>query len=282
MWTLVLSLGAATTWGVADFVGTLRARAYSPLLVAVYSEVVGMVPILAALVLVGDAFPGWDHLPWAVVAGVTGSVGHVVFFIALARGPIGVIAPIFACSSAGPAVIAVSLLGERPTAVQLAGIAIAIAGVVLVSRHADEGDSKHGRFGAVPIALLGVAILTVFYVSMDQLAAESPLWGVTMQRSFGLPLLLVVLAIGLLRRTTSAPRGSFTAIAPVGLMDTAAFVGFAYAASLGDLSVAVVLSSLYPVVTILLARIKLNEHLAPVQRIGAGLALLGVIAIVLG
>jgi drug/metabolite transporter (DMT)-like permease len=267
---------------VADFVGTLRARAYSPLLVAVYSEVVGMVPILAALVLVGDAFPGWDHLPWAVVAGVTGSVGHVVFFIALARGPIGVIAPIFACSSAGPAVIAVSLLGERPTAVQLAGIAIAIAGVVLVSRHADEGDSKHGRFGAVPIALLGVAILTVFYVSMDQLAAESPLWGVTMQRSFGLPLLLVVLAIGLLRRTTSAPRGSFTAIAPVGLMDTAAFVGFAYAASLGDLSVAVVLSSLYPVVTILLARIKLNEHLAPVQRIGAGLALLGVIAIVLG
>jgi drug/metabolite transporter (DMT)-like permease len=117
---------------------------------------------------------------------------------------------------------------------------------------------------------------------MDQLAAESPLWGVTMQRSFGLPLLLVVLAIGLLRRTTSAPRGSFTAIAPVGLMDTAAFVGFAYAASLGDLSVAVVLSSLYPVVTILLARIKLNEHLAPVQRIGAGLALLGVIAIVLG
>jgi drug/metabolite transporter (DMT)-like permease len=282
MWTLVLSLGAATTWGVADFVGTRRARAYSPLLVAVYSEVVGMVPILAALVLVGDAFPGWDHLPWAVVAGVTGSVGHVVFFIALARGPIGVIAPIFACSSAGPAVIAVSLLGERPTAVQLAGIAIAIAGVVLVSRHADEGDSKHGRFGAVPIALLGVAILTVFYVSMDQLAAESPLWGVTMQRSFGLPLLLVVLAIGLLRRTTSAPRGSFTAIAPVGLMDTAAFVGFAYAASLGDLSVAVVLSSLYPVVTILLARIKLNEHLAPVQRIGAGLALLGVIAIVLG
>ena len=84
MWTLVLSLGAATTWGVADFVGALRARAYSPLLVAVYSEAVGMVPVLAALFLVGDAFPGWDHIPWAVIAGITGSVGHVVFFIALA------------------------------------------------------------------------------------------------------------------------------------------------------------------------------------------------------
>ena len=92
----------------------------------------------------------------------------------------------------------------------------------------------------------------------------------------------LVRAIGLRRGTTSAPRGSFTAIAPVGLMDTAAFVGFAYATSPGNLSVAVVLSSLYPVVTILLARIKLDERLSAVQRVGAGLALLGVIAIVLG
>ena len=159
---------------------------------------------------------------------------------------------------------------------------MAIGGVVLVSRHAGERDLKHGKYGAVPIALLGVAILTVFYLSMDQLAAESPLWGVTMQRSFGLPLLLIVLAIGLQRGTTTAPRGSFMAIAPVGLMDTAAFVGFAYAASLGDLSIAVVLSSLYPVVTILLARIKLDERLSTIQRIGAGFALLGVVAIVLG
>ena len=65
-------------------------------------------------------------------------------------------------------------------------------------------------------------------------------------------------------------------------MDTAAFVGFAYATSLGNLSVAVVLSSLYPVVTILLARIKLDERLSTVQRVGAGFALLGVVAIVLG
>ena len=282
MWTLVLSLGAASTWGVADFVGAIRARNYSALLVAVYSEIVGLVPVLVALYFVQEAFPGWSLLPWMIVAGVAGSVGHVVFFTALARGPIGVIAPIFACSSAGPAVIAVTMLGERPSLMQLGGIALAIAGVVLVSRHAGEGDIKHGKYGAVPIALIGVAILTVFYIAMDQISQDSPLWGVTMQRTFGLPLLLIGLAIGLRRGTTTAPRGSFMAIAPVGLMDTAAFVAFAYATSLGNLSVAVVLSSLYPGVTILLARIKLDERLSTVQRVGAGLALLGVVAIVAG
>jgi len=282
MWTLLLSLGAASTWGVADFVGAVRARHYSALLVAVYSELVGMVPVLVALYFVHEAFPGWGLLPWMIVAGVTGSVGHVVFFTAMARGPIGVIAPIFACSSAGPAVIAVTMLGERPSAMQLGGIALAIAGVALVSRHAGEGDIKHGKYGAVPIALIGVAILTVFYVSMDQISHDSPLWGVTMQRAFGLPLLLFGLGIGLRRGTTTAPRGSFMAIAPVGLMDTAAFVAFAYATSLGNLSVAVVLSSLYPVVTILLARIKLDERLSTVQRVGAALALLGVVGIVAG
>ena len=282
MWTLLLSLGAASTWGVADFIGAIRARNYSALLVAVYSEIVGMVPVLIGLYLVKEAFPGWDLLPWMVVAGIAGSVGHVVFFTALARGPIGVIAPIFACSSAGPAVIAVTMLGERPSIAQLSGIALAIAGVVLVSRHAGDGDIKHGKYGAVPIALMGVAILTVFYIAMDQISQDSPLWGVTMQRTFGLPLLLIGLAIGLRRGTTTAPRGSFRAIAPVGLMDTAAFVAFAYATSLGNLSVAVVLSSLYPVVTILLARIKLDERLSTIQRVGAGLALLGVVAIVLG
>ena len=282
MWTLVLSLGAASTWGFADFIGAIRARDYSALLVAVYSELVGMVPVLAALYLVHDAFPGWHLLPWMIVAGITGSVGHVVFFTAMARGPIGVIAPIFACSSAGPAVIAVTMLGERPSPAQLAGIALAIVGVALVSRHAGEGDIKHGRYGAVPIALMGVAILTVFYVSMDQISQDSALWGVTMQRAFGLPLLVLGLGIGLRRGTTTAPRGSFRAIAPVGLMDTAAFVAFAYATELGNLSVAVVLSSLYPVITILLARVKLDERLSTVQRAGAALALLGVVAIVAG
>ena len=282
MWTLVLSLGAASTWGVADFMGAIRARDYSPLLVAVYSELVGMAPVLIALYLVHDAFPGWQILPWVIVAGITGSVGHVVFFTAMARGPIGVIAPIFACSSAGPALIAVTMLGERPGAIQLAGIAVAIVGVALVSGHAGEGDVQHGRYGAVPIALIGVAIITLFYVAMDEVSRDSALWGVTMQRTVGLPILLTGLAVGLRRGTTTAPRGSFTAIAPVGLMDTAAFVAFAYAMTLGDLSIAVVLSSLYPVVTILLARIRLDERLSGVQRVGAALALLGVVAIVAG
>lgn len=282
MWTLVLSFGAASVWGVADFIGAIRARHYSPLLVAVYSETAGYAPILIAILVLRESFPGWGILGPAAIAGVTGAVGHVVFFTALSRGPIGVIAPIFACSSALPALIAVLMLGERPGLAQIAGIGVAVLGVALVSRHAGDGDSAHGRYGAVPIALVGVAIITVFYLALDRASHDSALWGVAMQRVFALPLLASGLVVAIRRGTASAPRGSFSAIAPVGLLDTAALVAFAYATQLGDLSIAVVLSSLYPVVTILLARIRLDERLGAVQRIGAALALVGVVAIVAG
>ena len=92
-----------------------------------------------------------------------------------------------------------------------------------------------------------------------------------------------MIAFALMVRRSGAPaRGSFRAVAPIGLMDTGALLLFAYAASIGDLSLAVVLASLYPVVTVLLARIRLGEQLVRVQRIGAVFAFSGIVAIVAG
>lgn len=282
MWPLSFALGAAAIWGVSDFLAAVRARHYGPLLVAAFAQLTGTVLLLGAFAIVRDPFPGWGIWVPGVVAGIAGSVGHVVFIAALARGPIGVIAPILAMSSAGPVLVAIGLQGERPGPLQIVGLLLAVVGVVLVSRQQHDEAVGPSRYGAVPIALLGVAILTVFYVAMDAASQDSALWGVMAQRSISLPLLMLGLAIGVRWGTEVVSRGALRDIAPIGIMDTAALIGFALATSMGELSIAVVLSSLYPVVTILLARIRLQEHLAPIQRVGAVFAFAGVVGIVIG
>jgi len=281
MLPFALSLGASVLWGVADFQAAVRARQVGPLAVAVIVQVTGTVVLLVPLVVLRDPFPGWQIWIPGVVAGVAGAAGHVTFYAALSRGPIGVIAPILAMSSAGPALFAVIANGERPSLLQVAGLALAILGVALVSRHATEGDAKHGKYGAIPLALLAIGVGTVMYIALDAASDQSGLWGVTAQRSISLPILLIALMISI-RRSGPPVAGSFRAIAPIGVIDTAGLLLFAYATSVGDLSLAVVLASLYPVVTVVLARIRLGEQLAQIQRLGAVLAFAGVLAIVAG
>ncbi len=280
-----IALGASLIWGVADFQGAIRARHVGPLVVAAFAQIAGTALLVVALVVVRDPFPGWGIWIPGAVAGMAGSIGHVVFYAALSRGPMGVIAPILAMSAAGPVLFAILWSGERPAPLQLAGLVLCVLGVVLVSRHAGEGDTRHGRYGAVPLALLAIAIGTVMYVTLDMASEQSGLWGVGAQRTVSLPILLVLVAVLVYARgagTGRPPKGAFRAIAPIGLMDTAALLMFAIATSMGDLSLAVVLASLYPVVTVLLARFRLGEQLALVQRVGAVVAFAGVVAIVVG
>ena len=276
------ALASAFSWGAADFIGALRTRTYGPLLVAAFTQLTGACVFLIPFVFFRDPFPGWDIWIWGIGAGVCGSVGHVIFYAALSRGPIGVIAPILSMSSLGPVFYGMAIHGERPNALQVVGILGCVAGVALVSRHAATGDARHGTYGAVPLALVAVAIVSAFLICLDGASNESASWGVIAKTSISLPILLVWLWAGVRRGAEDVPRGSLRAIAPVGLLDTGGLLLFAYATSLGDLGLAVVLSNLYPVITIALARIRLGERLAPVQRIGAVVALGGVAAVVAG
>lgn len=278
----LLALGASVIWGVADFQAALRARYVGPLVVAVFAQIAGTAVLLVPMLFFRDAFPGWHIWIPAIIAGIAGSGGHVLFYAALSRGPMGVIAPILAMSSAGPVLFAVFKNGERPAALQIIGLVFAIVGVVLVSRHASEGDSKHGKYGAVPLALLAIVVGTIMYIALDAASDQSGLWGVTAQRSVSLPILIVALVVVGMRGAGKPPKGAFRAIAPIGIMDTLGLLLFAYASSIGDFSLAIVLASLYPVVTILLARIRLGEQLATIQRVGAVVAFAGVAAIVAG
>jgi drug/metabolite transporter (DMT)-like permease len=278
----VFALASAAAWGTADFMGALRTRTYGPLLVAAFAQLTGAIVLVIPFAFFPDPFPGWHIWLWGIGAGVFGSVGHVVFYAALSRGPIGVIAPVLSMSVLGPVLWDMAVHGERPAPLQYAGIGACVVGVALVSRHADGTTGRHGRYGAVPLALLAVVIVSAFMICLDGASNQSAAWGVVAKTSVSLPILLVWLLIGVRRGAETVPRDAIRRIAPVGLLDTGGLVLFAYATSLGSLGLAVVLSNIYPVFTIGLARVRLGEHLLRMQQVGAGLAIAGAIAVVAG
>jgi drug/metabolite transporter (DMT)-like permease len=279
--SFALALTASVVWGVADFGAAVRARTVSPIAVAAIVQLAGAALLVVLLLVAPEPFPGWGVWVPAAIAGVLGAAAFPMFYRALAIGPIGVAAPILAMGAVGPVLWGIFAAGETPTPVQVVGLGVATAGVVMVSRQPHTPQVTVRRYAAIPSALIAIVLMSGMFIALDAASEQSGLWGVSAQRSVSLPILLIV-ATFLLRGTRPFGRRNLLALAPIGIADTAALLAFGYAAQLGDLSLVIVLSSLYPVVTILLARFILGEQLALIQRLGAIVAFVGVIAIVLG
>ncbi|MBB4660786.1 DMT family transporter [Conexibacter arvalis] len=278
MTALLLSLGASLTWGVADFGAGTAGRSRSPVAVALMLRFGGLVSI--GLVALALAAP-WDppRMPLAVGAGVATALGGIALVRALAIGPMGITAPIIATSGIVPAVVGL-FGGAGLGAVTLVGLAVACAGAVLASRARGHGGERANRAGiaaaVVTAVLIGSALLLIHEASKEVVVTA-----VLTQRLTEVTLLAALFATRrALRR--EAPLRPSAAILGLGVVESCAITLYATAAALGPLTLAAILSSLYPVVTVVLARTIHHERLTRLQRTGAALTLAGVALVVAG
>jgi drug/metabolite transporter (DMT)-like permease len=168
--------------------------------------------------------------------------------------------------------------GERPSGLQLAGMLAALVGVVLASREPDEGPERAAAARrSIALALVAALGIGTFFVGMDAAADADVAWAMLTAR--GVSVGALVAAAVVLRPAVRAPLPALPVLAVIGLLDASANGMFAYASTLGLLSLVAVLGSLYPVVTIALARAVLAERVQRVQAAGVALALAGVAAI---
>jgi len=278
MTALLLSLCASLAWGVGDFGAGTAGRSRSPVAVVLLMRIGGLATI-ALIALVTTAPWVGSHWPLAVGAGATTVVGGIALVRALAIGPMGIAAPIIATSGAVPAVFGL-FSGSALGAVTLAGLAVACAGAVLASRapgHDGERVSGRGVAAAVTAAVLIGAGMLLIHEASD----ETVVTAVLVQR---------LTEVALLAASFSALRGvgrerpldPSAALLGLGVVECLAVTSYATAASLGSLTVAAILSSLYPVVTVLLARTIHGERLSPPQVAGATLCFAGVVLVVAG
>jgi drug/metabolite transporter (DMT)-like permease len=213
---------------------------------------------------------------WSVLAGLVGAAGLVSFYTALGCGTMGVVSPIAALGAIVPVLLGLAQ-GESPSGLVVAGLVLALLGVVTAS-----GPELEGGAGARPVLLAAVAgaCFGAALVFIERGAQTNAVMTLTGMRLTSVGLFVVA---GLALRTNGglAPR-DLPALAVVGMADVGANLLFAIATQRGLLSVTAVLGSLYPVVTVLLARFVLHERLRVVQQVGVVAALTGVVLVSAG
>ncbi len=244
------------------------------------SQAVGLAAVVLALALRGAGAPELSRLLPAVAAGVAGLVGLVAFYRALAIGTMSIVAPIAAGGMGLP--VAVGILGgDRLGVVRWVGMAAAVAGVVLVSRERHEGKAPPAAARqSVLLALVAALGFGAFALGLRSGARADVLWALAAARCGCLVPLAVVLG---LRVGGRMPRLSTLApVAVIGVLDVSANGLYALATRHGLLSVVGVGSSLYPLVTVLLARLLLRERVQRSQELGIAVVLVGVAAIAAG
>lgn len=280
--TALLALATSLLWGLADFGGGLLTRRTPALTVVVASQTVAVLVLGVIVVATGGFSETGPRLWYAVAAGAVGPVAMLCFYKALALGPMGVVSPLASLGVAVPVGVGL-LLGERPGLVQFAGIAVAVAGIVLAGGPELRGAPVQRQavlmtlvaafgFGAV-LALIAEASTTLTGLFL----------ALFVQRVTNVTVGGAALYVSVRRGGRALPEDggartvlrSLPALAFVGLADVAANGTYSIAAQLGPITVAAVLANLYPVVTVLAALVVLKERLRSVQAAGAGLALVG-------
>jgi uncharacterized membrane protein len=308
----ILALAAAMLYGTADFLGGVasrRASVFAVLALTVPAGAVvmvlvaslGQVPALGGLLghgalgsaaSVGD----WSAVGWAAASGVCGAFGLIAFYTGFASAPISVVAPVAALVSAVLPVGVAMAGGERPAATVIAGGLTCLVAIVLVSAqpaHArperSEGPGGEGRSSRIRLVTSGRLLAIgcgaaagvgfgLFFIFLKNAGQSGVLWPVAISRSAGT---VVAFGIALATRTRLRfGRGGITVIALVsGSIDAAANVCYVLATRAGLFGLAVVITSLYPGMTVLLARVLLGERLRWLQRTGLLLAAAGVVLV---
>jgi drug/metabolite transporter (DMT)-like permease len=269
---IVLGLLAAACYGAADFFGGLATRRSSMFAVAMLVQGVGFVLLLAVM----PFFPGHasqQAFVYGILAGVCGGVGLALLYHALSIGKMGVVSPITAVLAAALPVAIGVLRGEHLSVWQSAGIAVALLAVVLISLTQEDGRFEFSTAGVREAIGSGIT-LGGFYVFLAQAGAQAGLYPLLFAR-FASAAFLFVLAL-LLRRSFVPASGTLLLIVVAGAIDMTANCLYVLAVYAGYLSIAAVLTSLYPASTVFLARFVLGERLSTVQKAGVAIALAGV------
>ena len=282
MLAIVLALASAIGYGASDFAAGLASRSAPVIQITLLASAISGLFVAAALPFAASPGPTTTALAWGFVAGIGGTLGAFALYLGFRHAAFSVAGPLSAVASAGFSVLAGLLFGERPTPLALTGIVLALPAIVGVSvsaggEAAEEEDARPpetsatGRQAAgVVYGLVAGAFFALLFIGLDRAGSGSGLWPVAAAAAGELAAALVAAAAVRSFRLCGGRARLLAAI--TGVAGAAGTILFFVATHHGFLAVTAVLTSLYPAVTIVLARVTLGERLTGLRLAGLGLA----------
>lgn len=270
--SVLFGLGAAVSWGVGDFSGGVASRRAPIFIVLLFTQLTGLLTLLALAAISDERQLTLANGLVGASAGISGAIGLLALYSAMARGLISLVAPITSVVGTGIPVLFAALTEGLPGAITSIGFLLALVGIWLISQ--PHGASRGALSQALALAVGGGIAFGVFYILMGQIEGEALYLPLTAARLTTISLTLIYL---LQRRQLAAPpRGVLPIIVLSGIVDSLGNAFFVLSEQAGRLDITTVLSALYPVVTVGLAVIILKERLQRAQGVGVALILLAI------
>ena len=268
-------MAAVLSWGCADFLGGYAAKSTDPFLLTAIAHAAGLVLVGSIALLQHAPYPSQAAVMWSLAAGISGGVCLAIFYRSLAAGQMGLNGPTAALIGASiPVAVGFATQGF-PHPIQIAGFVFAAIGIFLVSKP----DRISGRPAGLCLAVIAGLGFAGFFLFLKQAGDSSAIWVATLTRVSSV---VVVGAIALAKYLRQRLRNRLAWVGIIaGLLDVSGTYCFVRASQTGRLDVSVVLSSLYPVITVVLARLILKERLTPLKATGMAAAIVAMPLIVL-
>jgi drug/metabolite transporter (DMT)-like permease len=279
---IAFALSSSVLWGLADFLGGLKSRTF-PVPVVLGVMYLSSLTVMALFVSArGEGLPPIESVAAALGAGLVGIAGLMAFYRALAIGTMSIVAPIAATGVALPVLVGIAT-GDHPGLVRSIGLGVAVVGIVLASREEDGGalDLLQQR-RSVALAVVAGLGFGSYFVLAEIGSRGDVAWALVLSRVSALPFVAGFAVLALRRGGRRPPARQLAALAALGVLDLGANAAYNHATTIGELSTVAVASSLYPVMTVLMAALVLGERVRGVQRLGVVVTLGAVILIAAG
>jgi drug/metabolite transporter (DMT)-like permease len=276
MLAIALGLASSVAIGTTDFLAGLKSRHVGAWTVVVVSQFSSVLVLLAVFAIAGDGMPaGADFYLFAAISALGQLAAVAAFWHGLTVGAMGVVAPITACGAIIPITIGF-VSGDRPTAIQVLGVALAVTGVILASYEpVERTEARRPIAAGVGFALLAAVAIGIFYTGIAEASDRGGSLATAVSNRVISCSLLIIPAIAF-RRHLSGTRRDMPALVAVGCLEVTGILLFAEATTGGLLVVIAAIGALNPLTTVGLARLVIGERLSRLQSVGAAAAIAGV------